>query len=65
MYIPDYTDMFNAHDAEQQREAGRLPKCDYCGKTIMDEHLYDINGDVICEDCMKDNFRKPVENYIE
>lgn len=56
---------FARHDLEQQSELDKLPKCDYCGHTITDEHLYDINGDVICEGCLKDHFRKPIEEYID
>lgn len=65
MYVPDYNDLFARHDAEQQAKLDKLPKCDYCGEPITDEHLYDINGDIICEECLKDNFRKQVEDYVE
>lgn len=65
MHIPDYTELFNEHEARQEAQMDKLPKCDYCGEPIMDEHLYDINGDLICEECLKENFRKSVEDYIE
>ena len=56
---------FYRYDAERQKEEDKLPKCEYCGEPIMDDYLYDINGDVICEECLMDNFRKPVEDYME
>ena len=56
---------FMAYDAEQERLMDRLPKCDYCGEPITDDHLFDINGDVICESCLNENFRKRVEDYVE
>ena len=65
MYIPDYIDQFNEHEARQQRELDRLPKCDYCDEPITGDYLYDINSVVICEACLNDNFRKPVEDYVE
>ena len=65
MYIPDYNDLHARYEAEQQAKLDKLPKCEYCGEPITDEHLYDINGDIICEECLNDNFRKPVEDYIE
>ena len=43
-----------------EQAAAQLPKCDYCGKPL-DDHYYDINGDIVCEDCLWDNFRKNVE----
>lgn len=63
--IPDYTDLFRQHEEREQSEVDKLPKCDYCGEPIMDDYLYDINGDIICEACLHDNFRKDVEDYIE
>ncbi len=64
-YIPDLVDCYHKYDAERQRELDRLPKCEYCGEPITDDYLYDINGDVICEECLKDNFRKLVDDYID
>ena len=45
---------------EQERLADKLPECDYCGKTV-DDYYYNINGDIICEDCLNENFRVTVE----
>lgn len=64
-YVPDYNELYDRYEAERQRELDKLPKCEYCGEPITDEHLYDINGDVICEACLNDNFRKPVDDYID
>lgn len=36
----------------------RLPKCDSCGEPIQDEYLWEIGGDVYCERCATDTFRK-------
>lgn len=64
-YVPDYADLYDQYEAAQQSEVDKLPKCDYCGEPIGDDYLYDINGDIICEECLKENFRKPVEDYID
>ena len=64
-YIPDYIDLHYQHEAEQERILDRLPSCDYCGEKITDEYYFDINGDVICEECLHDNFRKAVDCYVE
>lgn len=50
---------------EQERELDKLPKCDYCNEPITDDFYFEINGDIICEECLKDNFRKAVDDYIE
>lgn len=49
---------------EQEEELERLPVCEYCCKHIQDDYFYEINGEVICEDCLKECFRKDVEDYV-
>ena len=63
--LPDYNDMFDMYDRERQAELDKLPNCDYCNQPIQDEHLYDFDGDLVCEECLKDYFRKNVEDYME
>lgn len=56
---------FHRYDAEQQREVERCPKCDYCDEHITDEFYYDLDGDIVCEDCLDRHFKKAVEDYVE
>lgn len=56
---------FLRHDAEQERELKKLPVCADCGEPVQDDHYYDINGEVICPDCMEANYRKRTEDYVE
>ena len=56
---------FNRYDAEQQNYLDKLPKCDCCGEPITDEHYYDIDGTFFCEECLKDEFRKNTDDYME
>ena len=64
MNIPDNYDQWLAHERQQERQLAQLPKCDYCNQPIQDEHLFDINGDVMCEKCLIREFRKDVEDYV-
>lgn len=50
--IDNYS-MWEAHDAEQNRQLERLPRCADCDEPIQDETAYYINGEWICEDCME------------
>ena len=61
MYRTDdpYAD-FQNHEREQELVASKLPECDYCGSTI-DDHYFNINGEILCEDCLNENFRMVVE----
>ena len=35
----------------------RKPVCDYCDHTVPESFWYVINGDVICKECLDDNFK--------
>ena len=63
MNVPDNYDLWKQHDAEQQAKLDKLPVCDYCGESIQSDYYYLIFDDVICEDCLNDNFRKDNEEY--
>ena len=52
--LPDYNDLYERYDAEQERKLAKLPYCDICGERIQTEHYFDFDGKFICEDCMED-----------
>lgn len=56
---------FERHDAEQERKLAKLPICSECGEHIQDDFLYDINGELICPQCLNDNYRKMTDDYME
>ena len=62
--IPDYNDLFAAHDRKQAREEARFPHCDFCGEVIWYKY-YEIEGKVVCEDCLEDLFAHYVEDEME
>ena len=64
-YTPDYNDLHSAYEYEQERKLAKYPKCDYCGEPITDDYCYDIAGDIICENCLNEHHRKPIEEYME
>lgn len=55
---------FERHDAEQQRRLDKLPRCGYCDEPITDDIYYEINGECVCEECLKEHHRKAVEDYV-
>jgi formylmethanofuran dehydrogenase subunit E len=63
MRVPDNYDAFRMHEAEQEGWLKRLPICEECKEPIQDDVLYDIDGTIYCEKCMKDAFRKWTEDY--
>jgi SLT domain-containing protein len=54
---------FTRYDAEQQKELEKCPKCSECSEYIQDEHYYEINDEVVCEECLNQNFRKNTDDF--
>ena len=52
--------LWEAHDREQEEALEKLPVCDCCGERIQDEYYYDIDGEILCEECLKDRYRREV-----
>lgn len=63
-YILDYTDLFNEHEAEQERRIEKHPKCSCCGERILEDKFYNIEGTYICPSCIED-YIVDTEDYME
>lgn len=63
-YIPDNYDAFDRYEAEQQRQLDRLPLCCECDEPIQSEFCFEVNGELICPECLAVNHRKAVEDYV-
>lgn len=55
---------FESHDAECSRWLASRPECSICGEPIQEDTCFEINDEVICEDCLNDNYRKAVEDIV-
>ena len=64
-YTDDPHADFDRHDREQNEWLKRLPVCCSCGEPIQSEKLFDIEGDLYCEDCGKSEFVHDIEDYID
>jgi formylmethanofuran dehydrogenase subunit E len=68
MNCPDYNDLIDIHEAEEERAykkwLDRLPRCSECGKKIKDDNCYNIGGELFCEECIE-NSKVHTENYME
>ena len=56
---------FDAWDREREAELSRLPKCEKCNNPIQDDYYYDIEGDILCGDCVDDLYKLPVDIYYD
>lgn len=54
---------FHRHDHEQNKRLARLPVCEdrKCNKRIQDDYYFEIDGEILCEDCMIRRYRKDVD----
>lgn len=58
----DNYDLWERHDAEQNRWLKRLPKCSICGEHIQQDMAFHYDGIWICDGCISEN-QKEVNMY--
>lgn len=59
----DNYSLWESHQAREDAWRARQPKCCRCGEHILDEDLWDINGDLYCEKCAEREFKRKTEVY--
>lgn len=55
---------FARHEAEQASQLERLPVCDYCNEPIQDDVYFDMDGCLLCEECLNKYHKKNTYDYI-
>ena len=65
MWTDDPVADFNRRDNEEIAWLKRRPRCCHCDEHIQDENLYDIKGENYCSECVKSEFLKWTEDYID
>ena len=55
---------FSRWDSEQTAKLEKLPKCSECDEPIQDDCYYEINGECVCPECLDNNHKHWVEDYI-
>jgi len=56
---------FARHDARQQAQLERQPRCCHCRERIQDDYCYRINDVIYCENCHNDEFRVWTDDVME
>lgn len=56
---------FDRWDAEQTAKLEKLPECTECDEPIQDDCYYEINGECVCPECLENNHKHWVEDYID
>lgn len=63
MFTDDPLRDFHNHDAEQERQLERLPKCSRCGNPIQQDNVVCIGGRLYCDSCIED-FTHDIEEFM-
>ena len=51
-------------ERERERRLLQLPVCERCHQRIQDEDYYDVDGEILCEECMKKKYRRKTEDLV-
>jgi formylmethanofuran dehydrogenase subunit E len=51
-------------DADRADEESRLPHCDVCENPIYEKYFH-INGEILCEKCMRQIYEFDTEDYLD
>lgn len=51
-------------ERERERQLLQLPVCEECGERIQDEDYYDVDGEILCEKCMRRKYRRKTEDLL-
>lgn len=60
MKVKDNYEAWESYEANLERALAKLPVCDNCERPIQDEYYYYINGENICEECLRNNYKREV-----
>lgn len=58
--IPDNYELWDRHERELERRLASRPVCEDCGKPIQDDFYFEVEGDILCEECMHGRYCKDV-----
>ena len=65
MGTTDNYSQWQDHERKQEAWLLKRPVCCYCCEHIQDDYFYQINDEVMCQECLDSQFRKRTEDYIE
>ena len=54
--IPDNYDQWERYDRQMERKLASRPVCKDCGNHIQDDFYFEVEGDILCEECMHDRY---------
>lgn len=65
MYTGDPIRDFEERDRRQARRLARRPRCSECHEYIQDDVCYEIDGKLICPECLEANYERNTDDYTD
>lgn len=66
-YSDDPVRDFDRYDMAMAQREARLPQCENKGcrhPRIQDDMFFDIEGEILCEACMRDRYGRSTEDFL-
>ena len=60
----DNYDLWKEYDARQEEALARQPKCYECNEHIQDETCYEIDVNLVCKSCLRENHMRFTDRYL-
>lgn len=60
----DPLDDYDRYDRMMAAKEARLPICDKCHQRINEDRYFYIDGEILCEDCMHDEYGRSTEDWL-
>ena len=55
---------FDRYDAMMADREAKLPQCEKCGEPINDDEYFEINSEILCEKCMRNEYARSTEDWL-
>lgn len=63
-YSDDPVRDFDRYDMAMAQKEAKLPQCEKCGKHIHDDTFFEIDNEILCEDCMRDLYKRSTDDWL-
>ena len=59
---PDNHDIWEAEEQRREQQLARRPVCSYCDQHIQEDYFFEIDCEIVCEECLERHFKRTVED---
>lgn len=63
--MEDNYSIWEQHQRELDAALSKRPVCECCGNHIQDDYTWNIDGELLCDECAADRYRKHTEDFMD